>query len=88
MNKGTLLATGEYVCFLNAGDRFASTDAVSRMFIPPPHAELVWGDCIVESRKGEGIRQRAGCPEEPSPPDDGVSPEPLRETRGAPCTAI
>ena len=53
MNKGTRLATGEYVCFLNAGDRFASTDTVSRVFLPPPHAELVWGDCIIESRAGE-----------------------------------
>ena len=53
MNKGARLATGEYVCFLNAGDRFASTDTVLRMFLPPPLAELVWGDCIIESRKGE-----------------------------------
>jgi glycosyltransferase involved in cell wall biosynthesis len=53
MNKGSRLATGEYVCFLNAGDRFASTDTVSRMFLPPPIAELIWGDCIIESRRGE-----------------------------------
>ncbi len=52
MNKGTRLATGEYVCFLNAGDRFVSNDTVSRMFVPPPRAELLWGDCIIESRKG------------------------------------
>jgi glycosyltransferase involved in cell wall biosynthesis len=53
MNKGCRLATGEYVCFLNAGDRFASPDTVSRMFVPPPRAELVWGDCIIESTRGE-----------------------------------
>jgi glycosyltransferase involved in cell wall biosynthesis len=53
MNKGTRLATGEYVCFMNAGDRFASPDTVSRMFLPAPHAELLWGDCIIESRTGE-----------------------------------
>lgn len=51
MNKGTLLASGEYVCFMNAGDSFASRDAISRMFLPPPSAELVWGDCIIEGAK-------------------------------------
>jgi glycosyltransferase involved in cell wall biosynthesis len=53
MNKGVRLATGDYICFLNAGDRFASTDVVSRMFHSPTCVELLWGDCIVESTKGE-----------------------------------
>ena len=53
MNKGVRLASGEYVCFLNAGDSFASTDTVTRMFVPRPETELIWGDCIIESAKGE-----------------------------------
>jgi glycosyltransferase involved in cell wall biosynthesis len=53
MNKGVRMASGEYVCFMNAGDRFASADALSAMFNPPPEAELLWGDCIIESRRGE-----------------------------------
>jgi glycosyltransferase involved in cell wall biosynthesis len=53
MNKGARLTTGEYVCFMNAGDRFASPDTVTRMFRPAPSAELLWGDCIIESRAGE-----------------------------------
>ena len=53
MNKGIRLVSGEYVCFMNTGDRFVSTDTVSRMFLPTPHAELLWGDCIIETMKGE-----------------------------------
>ena len=53
MNKGARLASGEYVCFMNAGDCFASSDAITRMFVPQPTSELVWGDCIIESAKGE-----------------------------------
>ena len=53
MNKGARLASGEYVCFMNAGDCFASKDTVTRMFNPPPKSEFVWGDCIVENSRGE-----------------------------------
>jgi glycosyltransferase involved in cell wall biosynthesis len=53
MNKGTRLAQGEYVCFMNAGDAFVSPTTISLMFNPSPTAELVWGDCIIESARGE-----------------------------------
>jgi putative colanic acid biosynthesis glycosyltransferase len=53
MNKGARLATGEYVCFMNAGDRFASAGALVAMMEPPPRTELLWGDCIIESDRGE-----------------------------------
>jgi glycosyltransferase involved in cell wall biosynthesis len=53
MNKGVRMATGDYVCFMNAGDRFASRDTLSAMLSPPPRAELLWGDCIIESARGE-----------------------------------
>jgi putative colanic acid biosynthesis glycosyltransferase len=48
MNKGVRLASGRYICFMNAGDRFASPRALTEMLEPPPSAELVWGDCIIE----------------------------------------
>ena len=41
------------MCFMNAGDCFASQDTVTRVFNPPPKSEFVWGDCIVESSRGE-----------------------------------
>ncbi len=53
MNKGARLASGEYLLFMNAGDCFASPDAVSRMFVPRPDAELLWGDCIIQGTRGE-----------------------------------
>lgn len=53
MNKGVRLAAGEYVCFMNAGDRFASADTLTAMFTPSPRSDLLWGDCIIESARGE-----------------------------------
>jgi putative colanic acid biosynthesis glycosyltransferase len=53
MNKGVRLAKGEYVCFMNAGDCFASHDAITRVFDPRPKSEFVWGDCLVETARGE-----------------------------------
>jgi putative colanic acid biosynthesis glycosyltransferase len=53
MNKGARMASGEYVCFMNAGDSFVSNDTISLMFTPPAGAELLWGDCIIEKRGGQ-----------------------------------
>ena len=38
---------------MNAGDAFASRDTLSRMFLPQPSTELVWGDCIIQGSSGE-----------------------------------
>src|SRR6185503_13603856 len=35
MNKGVRAATGEWVVFMNAGDRFAGADVLSRIFAVP-----------------------------------------------------
>jgi putative colanic acid biosynthesis glycosyltransferase len=53
MNKGCRMASGEYVGFMNAGDRYASADVLTRMFNPVPSAELLWGDCLIETSNGE-----------------------------------
>jgi glycosyltransferase involved in cell wall biosynthesis len=52
MNKGVRMATGEYVLFMNAGDRFYGADTVERMLETNPQAELLWGDCVIEKSDG------------------------------------
>ena len=52
MNKGVRMAAGEYVLFMNAADRFYGPDTVERMLEGEPHAELLWGDCIIEKSDG------------------------------------
>lgn len=48
MNKGVLSATGEYVCFMNAGDCFYSSTAVScAASAASDHPVIIYGDCAV-----------------------------------------
>lgn len=49
MNKGAALATGDWLCFLNAGDVFAANDSVEKILAGvPPRTELIYGDCEVD----------------------------------------
>lgn len=52
MNKGTRLASGKWLLFLNAGDLFASTDALEQFFRTPASADILYGDtlCIYQGR--------------------------------------
>ena len=40
MNKGIRLATGDYLCFLNAGDSFHEDDTLQQMVHTLPGSEL------------------------------------------------
>lgn len=47
MNKGVRNSTGEWVCFMNAGDMFASKDVLMRIFCNPTDGyDIIYGDVI------------------------------------------
>lgn len=48
MNKGIELATGNWINFMNSGDRLAKTDTLSQIFNQKPEADLVYGDALIE----------------------------------------
>lgn len=54
MNKGIKKATGDWINFMNAGDRFANNSVLSRIFKnkgKTAKAEVIFGDMILEVRK-------------------------------------
>lgn len=53
MNKGVRLTQGQWVIFMNAGDTFASADALQRVFQAPQEADVIYGDVI----KGEHVKK-------------------------------
>ncbi|MDY6934520.1 MAG: glycosyltransferase family 2 protein [Spirochaetota bacterium] len=57
MNKGLELATGDYVNFLNAGDRFYNNDTLAILFhdVNSVDIDLVYGDTIVQTEKGNKL---------------------------------
>lgn len=63
MNKGIMMATGEWVNFMNAGDNFASPATVSGIFAGDLSAlDVVYGDCLIRYPKTI-IMKKAGDPD-------------------------
>ncbi len=68
MNKGIIMATGEWVLFMNAGDTFFSKDVLSKIFSAKKYlADVIfgdtlnhykWGYVISEGRPFNGVERR------------------------------
>lgn len=57
MNKSLQYVKGEYVLFMNAGDKFVSNDVVSRVFQNQQHDEdLIYGDTYNQTEFGFRLR--------------------------------
>ena len=53
MNKGVKLATGDWIIFMNSGDRFYKSHSISAIFqnLPPDGCDLIYGDVAVDYGK-------------------------------------
>jgi glycosyltransferase involved in cell wall biosynthesis len=62
MNKGMKLATGDYLCFLNAGDTFHATDTLERIVEGLPHnaplPDILYGDTEIVDANRRFLRMR------------------------------
>lgn len=60
MNKGLALATGDYVCFMNAGDTFASPDTLSQALgvLRSPLPGVVYGETDIVDEDFRFVRHR------------------------------
>lgn len=48
MNKGIALANGNWINFMNSGDRLAKNDTLSQIFTKHHKADLLYGDALIE----------------------------------------
>lgn len=61
MNKGAAMATGDYLCFLNAGDTFFAPDTVEKMmrsFIDGQPPDLLYGETAIVDERGAFLHMR------------------------------
>ncbi len=61
MNKAAILADGDYLCFLNAGDTFYSTDTVERIMYDIEYnlkPDIIYGETAIVDDEGQFLRMR------------------------------
>ena len=66
MNKGIDLSTGDYLCFMNAGDVFHSPDTLQKVFdqVGDDRPGVIFGDTDIVDEEGLFIRKRRLSPPE------------------------
>ncbi|MEO5910243.1 MAG: glycosyltransferase family 2 protein [Pelobium sp.] len=47
MNKGLMIATGDYVLFMNSGDEIYALDTVEKVFATSPDADIYYGETLM-----------------------------------------
>lgn len=59
MNRGLKYAKGKYVIFLNAGDRFASADTLTKYAkAAGENPDIIYGDTVIVDDEGRILRKR------------------------------
>ena len=61
MNKGIRLATGEYICFLNAGDELHENETLQRMVVTLKGKEIpdvIYGETAIVDEEGHFLHMR------------------------------
>ena len=61
MNKGLVLASGDYVLFMNAGDEIYAPDTVVNIFATQSEGDIYYGETEMYSTKWESLGQRRHC---------------------------
>ena len=66
MNKGIRLATGDFIIFINSGDRFADNNTLENIFSNPDatDADVVYGDTDITDIEGKILHSRRHRPPE------------------------
>eukprot|EP01137_Pigoraptor_chileana_P031050 Opistho-2@18333 len=58
MNKAQLLATGNYVMFLNSGDEFHDAEVLTNAIKSSANADVFYGDTLITDEAGKPLRNR------------------------------
>jgi len=66
MNKGVRMASGEWVCFLNAGDVFVNSGIIRQVaeeaYLSPEPPEIIYGSVLVQKSNGGFVERIAQSP--------------------------